>query len=290
MSKALRIIHAPFGRVALLTLEQNLIAHAHRHCHVLLKYAGADISFGVGEAEYTLDDETALLINSCEPHWYHHRPVATPIVMVALYIAPRWLAGIDRRLLCSVHPRFFAESRVALSGPARRASAALAEILTYEPAPDPDTVDSLVFDLLVALVERFAPWRALDRRGIVGITGDARIRKVLAHLGQAIGGAAPSAAIDGAQLAHLAGLSRARFFELFKQQTGLTPITFVNMLRMEAAIGELVAGERPLGDIANRLGFDCSANFTRFFRSQLGIAPSHYRRVAEVLGPAHYAQ
>jgi hypothetical protein len=42
MSKALHIAHGAFGRVALLDMDYSLVRHAHPHCRVLLKVAGAD--------------------------------------------------------------------------------------------------------------------------------------------------------------------------------------------------------------------------------------------------------
>ena len=63
MSKALRIAHGGFGRVALLDMDYSLVRHAHPHCHVLLKVEGADTQFQVDDTMYPLTDLGAVLVN-----------------------------------------------------------------------------------------------------------------------------------------------------------------------------------------------------------------------------------
>src|ERR1700755_60178 len=86
MSKALRIAHGAFGRVALLDMDYSLVRHAHPHCHVLLKVEGADTQFVVGEATCPLTDDTAVLVNGWQPHSYVHVPERPRTVILALYI------------------------------------------------------------------------------------------------------------------------------------------------------------------------------------------------------------
>ncbi|MGI9420965.1 MAG: helix-turn-helix transcriptional regulator, partial [Geminicoccaceae bacterium] len=72
------------------------------------------------------------------------------------------------------------------------------------------------------------------------------------------------------------------FYKLFRKQTGITPNLFLNTLRMERAIDSLTASEKSVTDIGFDLGFSSQASFTRFFTSNVGIAPSDYRRVAHL--------
>jgi AraC-like DNA-binding protein len=52
---------------------------------------------------------------------------------------------------------------------------------------------------------------------------------------------------------------------------------------MEKAIELLTESERSVTDIGFDLGFSCQSGFTRFFTSNVGLAPSDYRRVAHRL-------
>ena len=81
-------------------------------------------------------------------------------------------------------------------------------------------------------------------------------------------------------LAREVGLSRPHFFKLFKMQMGITPNLYLNTLRAEHAIDELMTTRKSVTDIGLDLGFASQASFTRFFSSNVGIPPTDYRRVA----------
>ena len=77
-------------------------------------------------------------------------------------------------------------------------------------------------------------------------------------------------------------LSRPHFFYLFKQCTAVSPAIFFNTLRMESAFNQLTSADMTINAVANRLGFSEPHHFTRFFRQNLGIPPSEYRRTVEL--------
>ena len=83
-------------------------------------------------------------------------------------------------------------------------------------------------------------------------------------------------------LARESGLSRPHFFKLFKKQMGITPNLYLNTLRAEQAIDDLMMTNKTVTDIGYDLGFSSQASFTRFFTSNVGIPPSDYRRVAHI--------
>ena len=87
--------------------------------------------------------------------------------------------------------------------------------------------------------------------------------------------------LDG--IARESGLSRPHFYKLFKQQTGLTPNLYLNTLRVESALTGLADQSKTVNSIAEHLGFSSQASFSRFFSSNVGLAPSHYRRVASFI-------
>ena len=68
MSAAVRVLQGKFGRVALLDMDRPLVTHGHSQCHVLIKVSGEDTFFTVRDKVYPLNDHTAVLINSWEPH------------------------------------------------------------------------------------------------------------------------------------------------------------------------------------------------------------------------------
>lgn len=269
MSKAVRISQGRFGRVALLDMNQNLVTHAHRHCHVLLKAGGSDAAFEVRGRLNPLTDTSAVLVNTWEPHAYVHPAGAPPTLILALYIEPAWLAEIDVGFRCSGQPGFFAAPCVAVPPELARH----VERLAYSLAHDAGMEQGSLLGLMCGIVSRFSRWRMLRVPAHPSPrVADFRVRRTLDWLEQN-----PAEQLDGRRLAGVAGLSRAQFYARFREETSLTPSLYRNIVRMEHAIRILSAGRRPMGEVSAELGFAAQSHFTRFFRQHLGITPTEYR-------------
>ena len=106
----------------------------------------------------------------------------------------------------------------------------------------------------------------------------ARVRKSIRLIQEGLG-----ADLEFDDVARESGLSRPHFYKLFRSQTGVTPNLYLNTLLMERAIDVLVKTEKPVADIGFDLGFSSQSVFTRFFASNVGMAPTDYRRAAHVL-------
>jgi AraC-like DNA-binding protein len=82
-----------------------------------------------------------------------------------------------------------------------------------------------------------------------------------------------------------AGLSVYYFCRVFKQTTGMTPLEFVTLCRLQAAKQQLL--ERPeqqVADIARRCGYDNPSYFNRRFMESEGMTPTDYRRLMLLRG------
>jgi AraC family transcriptional regulator len=280
MSTAIRIFQGKFGRVALLDMDGPLVTHAHSQCHVLLKASGADTFFAVRDKLHPLTDETAVLVNSWEPHSYAHpNPDAPRTVILALYIEPIWLGGIETNLTSSGHPGFFQQPCVRISSQIRRLANELSMQMLYGEQPREQELETALSGLMMSVIDNFSGWRSFGSlmNGRAPPVHDHRIRRAVSFMRSNIG-----AELDIDRLAQEACLSRAHFFKLFQQCTSLTPHVYANVLRMEAAIENLARTDAPLASISDRLGFSAQSHFTRFFQQHQGIAPSQYRRVVDV--------
>jgi AraC-like DNA-binding protein len=102
---------------------------------------------------------------------------------------------------------------------------------------------------------------------------DYRLRTAIAYMQDNLGN--PKVAEE---VAEAVGLSRSRFFELFHDQLGTSPLVFWNALRLEAALTQLHQREENMTSMAMSLGFSTPGNFSRFFRDHRGVTPSAYRR------------
>ncbi len=279
MSDPLRILHGPFGRMALLHLDNDMVAHAHRDAHIVFKIGGGEVPFGVRGREHRLGDQSVLAINAWEPHFYRHGPESPAIVLLAFYLNSDWLAKADRRFAHSSHPRFFSRSSMALSLRLRWLRDQLLDaLMSYGEIPI-EEVERLTLSVFAEILRLAPPRHDLGIAGRFGeLAMDARIRLAVSLL--SITEHMPPGLDD---VADTVSLSRAQFFRLFSRHTGLTPGAFVNMTRMETSLKALGNPRRSIRDIGEQLGFDCPGNFTRFFSSQQGVVPSKYRKALEEL-------
>jgi AraC-like DNA-binding protein len=278
MSKALRIAHGAFGRVALLDMDCSLVRHAHPHCHVLLKVEGADTQFIVGDRVYPLTDDAAVLVNGWQPHSYVHVSDRPKTLILALYIEPEWLQMFRPGWVASGGPGFFTQPIGEITPRIKSLAMNLAADMMARPECK-TAHEQTLSDLMIAVIERFAPWRSLPAsiRALRTSSGDWRIRRVVETMrrqlneGDDIGGWAKQA-----------GLSRAHFFRLFESSVGVPPKVYINVLRMERAVNLVLNRPQALCDISAELGFVEPAHFTRFFRNHSGVGPREFRNVSRL--------
>lgn len=81
-----------------------------------------------------------------------------------------------------------------------------------------------------------------------------------------------------AQMQRLSGLAERSFTRRFSQATGMAPLEYVHTLRLEEAKQMLEASEQPVEAIANEVGYEDAAFFSRLFRRKVGLTPVQYRR------------
>ncbi|MBY5721797.1 helix-turn-helix domain-containing protein [Rhizobium leguminosarum] len=79
-----------------------------------------------------------------------------------------------------------------------------------------------------------------------------------------------------------AGLTERTFKRRFTQATGMSPIAYVQRLRIEEAKRRLERTEASVDEISWQVGYEESAFFRRLFRRITGLAPGGYRRRFQV--------
>ncbi|MDB5519622.1 MAG: transcriptional regulator, AraC family [Tardiphaga sp.] len=278
MSTALRIAHGSFGRVALLDMDASLVRHAHPHCHVLLKVEGADTQFLVGDTVVPLTDTSAVMVDGWQSHAYVHDPARPRTLILALYVEPQWLKAFRPAWAASGAPGFFAQPCGEISPRIRQLARDLAADMMARPDGSGEH-EVLLSDLMIAVIERFTPWRSFPAslRAMNTSRADWRIRRVAEAIRTDV-----SRNVDVAVLAREAGLSRAHFFRLFESSIGVPPRVYLNVMRLERAVDAVVNDNANVAEIGTRLGFDVPAHFTRFFRNHTGVSPREFRAVSRL--------
>ncbi len=80
------------------------------------------------------------------------------------------------------------------------------------------------------------------------------------------------------------GISQNRFIHLFRQQFHMTPIGYVNTLRVEKAMQLLANTDTNILNIAMLCGFGSLSNFYELFKKQVGFTPKEYRKTKNMTG------
>lgn len=79
-------------------------------------------------------------------------------------------------------------------------------------------------------------------------------------------------------LADAAGMSRSAFALRFKELLGQTPLDYVTDWRMQKAIQLLQERDQKLVEVAQSVGYESDAAFSKAFKRVVGVAPGEYRQ------------
>lgn len=81
-----------------------------------------------------------------------------------------------------------------------------------------------------------------------------------------------------AAMALRSGLTGRSFKRRFARATGMSPLQYVQNLRLEEAKHLLETTTEPVEAVANQVGYEDTAFFGRLFRHRIGLTPTQYRR------------
>ncbi len=273
MSKAIAVQHGVFGRAALYGLDRPFVTHAHREGHLVFHIDRAAACVNVMGNPIHVSPGCGVAISPWEAHSFAPLPDARELALcLVLYINPAWFRDHAHGGIRALR---FGTPHITVTAEIERWIRELAEVLANN---DRDILfDTFLYEIASRCFEQ--TWsRGFTERDALGRDigfSDFRVRRSLEIMQEHF--------TDDMELDWLAresGLSRPHFFKLFKRQTGITPNLYLNTLRAERAIDDLMQTDKSVTDISYDLGFSSQASFTRFFSSNVGIPPSDYRRVA----------
>lgn len=272
MSEAIAVHHGAFGRAALYELNRPFVTHAHREGHLICYVSGGNATVTVGDQPITIDDNTAVAVAPWEPHSFEKLSADDPCMCLVLYVKPMWFLENCQTAECVMD---FGQPTIVVDDVIKRWILKLTALLLDQ--HDNEMLDGYLFEMTQVCYDQ--SWTSYKQRHTLGRPksrfNDYRVRRSLRLMQEKF-----SEELTLEQVARDVGLSRPHFFKLFKRQVGITPNLYLNTLRAERAIKELMSTSKSVTDIGHDLGFSSQASFTRFFASNVGIPPSDYRRVA----------
>lgn len=88
------------------------------------------------------------------------------------------------------------------------------------------------------------------------------------------------------ELAKISGLSPSYFTMIFKKDTGHSPISYFNLLKIQHACRLLDTTNMKINQICHKIGMSDSFYFSRLFSKIMGISPSEYKLLNKTrIGP-----
>jgi AraC-like DNA-binding protein len=88
------------------------------------------------------------------------------------------------------------------------------------------------------------------------------------------------------ELAEKACMSRSTFYRSFRSEFGVTPLQYVNRLRMERAQRLLRTADQTVTDVSYDLGFSSVSHFITTFKKYVGVTPKTYQEAYAGLASA----
>lgn len=196
----------------------------------------------------------------------------------------------DRCISFQFHPAFFEEIAASTAGsslfrfqaamlpalkPLTRPLAEMAALAanTMTPdrrAPNHMAVEELAVETAEAVVQAAAGGNA--RSPAPSASDSRRISRVLRHIE-----IHAAEALDLAQLAAVACMSRYHFLRSFRRIIGVTPHQYLLGLRLHRAAERLCRSSDPVSAIAFETGFGDLSTFNAGFRARFGASPRHFR-------------
>jgi len=115
--------------------------------------------------------------------------------------------------------------------------------------------------------------QALARSKRLGSENQRLVRKVMAYIHEHF--AQP---ISRKELAGYVGFSERHLNRCFLQETGMTPLAYLNRYRIQQARKLLEQGQFSITETIGRVGFSESSHFTRLFSREVGVSPSAFKK------------
>lgn len=249
----------------------------------------------------TLVDDGWSRADFCAPYWRAYlnlddgmsvtAPGAREIALRAghLYVLPAWLPWAGR---CRGRVRHFNASFELPSLPRERVAArcsrgyhlggpgqALADdwlrlglelaVVGHPTAVHTARAYTLAYGALTAVFAQLGP--AGD--GLLAAPGETRLEDVIAWIERSLG-----TEVRVADLAQVAGCSRAELVRRFRAVYGTSPARWVRQRRIAVAADLLRCTDEPVEAVAERCGFNDRSRFSKAFTALLGRGPGAWRR------------
>ena len=131
-------------------------------------------------------------------------------------------------------------------------------------------VDFMLKELIIRILR--ANYREIYSENALKLSGNNRIAFVINYIREHL-----HENLTIAELSKKAYMSESHFFRVFKNETGLSPIDFINNERIKLATRLLADPKMKIKEVYMRCGFDNRSYFNRMFKRIQKLSPTEYQ-------------
>ena len=182
--------------------------------------------------------------------------------------------GVAKNPLLTALPRLFKVDMRGSSAAWLESSMRFAAQEADGSRPGGATVLSKLSELLfVEAIRRYVDTIPEDRKGWLGGLRDRFVARALALMHER-----PSNPWTVEELATRIGMSRSALAQRFTELLDVPPMQYLAQWRLQLAAQQMRTGNQPLAAIAEQVGYDSEAAFSRAFKREFGSPPATWRR------------
>ncbi len=138
-----------------------------------------------------------------------------------------------------------------------------------------DAVNGLLRALFVEISRQY-PAPAYHAPSMISGRNSFQISRAIEYIGNHFSGQ-----IQIRELADICNMSETNFRRLFVESMGISPVSYINQVRIRAACEKLKKSGESVADIAENCGFGSLSTFNRNFRKYTGTTPNEWRKSPE---------
>ena len=128
--------------------------------------------------------------------------------------------------------------------------------------------------MLLELIAYYIEETVIEKIFISNSSAAEKINSLISYIDRHLGN---NITVD--ELARIVHFHPNYFIKFFKSYLGISPIHYINKIRMDRAKNLLKTSETPIKEIASRVGFNDLFYFSKTFKSYTGFTPSEFRNI-----------
>lgn len=271
MSKVFVMVEGNFGKVVLIEIHHDLVPQAHREIHFGYWIGGGQCHGFVGDETVVYNNNKSVEINCYQAHNFSLQKSTEPVIMLMLYINETWF---DEHFTHHATPVIFQKAQLIHTDEMKAKCWNLIQKILLIKEQNSSITEYAVLKLVQSTIDGNIALTKPSSNAVRRKMLDYRLRMALNLIHENM--RQPHLMQD---LAKLVGVSRSRLYKLFKNELQSTPKLILNGILLDIAIKHMTETKDNMTTISKQLGFSTLANFSRFFRSHKGLAPSSYRKI-----------